>query len=98
MQNPIAQMLVEKMIEVQTQTFNMVADFEAKVQATENLLCGRAAQAKKKKHRRLKLKEAQQTAEEESMEALSREDKEQMVAAVLREHQILDIPIANPCS
>ena len=84
-ENPIAQLLVEKIFEVMDQTAKIISEAEQRAAATEKMLSGDAPQTKKKQKRR-RPNHREQLLEEKSMAQLSTEDKEQMVAAVLREH------------
>ena len=81
-------MLVEKIFEVMDQTANIISEAEQRAAATEKMLSGElgGAPKTKKKQKRRRPNHREQLLEEKSMAQLTAEDKEQMVAAALREH------------
>ena len=81
-------MLVEKIFEVMDQTATIISEAEQQAAVTANVLSGAeyGAPQTKKKLKRRKPKFKEQLQEEKSMARLTSEDKEQMVAAALREH------------
>ena len=79
-------MLVEKIFEVMDQTANIISEAEQRAAVTENLLSGEVNSAPQKKRRHRNPECREQRLEEKSMAHLTTQDKEQMVAAVLREH------------
>ena len=99
--NPIAAAMLEKVLAVNSETLGILTDFEAQVATTANLLQSdvvdpeevKKKKGKKRRHRKTQDKKAIEA--EGQLERLSAEDKEQLVATVLREHQILDLAVGN---